>query len=373
VGLFLSGGLDSNLLAYILSSYGYRDISAYTIGIKGDHGNPDVSGEVERASLVARHLGLKHYSYSIGESDFHDFLDSLESHIDEPISDVSFFPTFKVAQFAGKNVKVCLSADGADEFFFGYKRMLYTKRFWGVLRHFSEPYKRFVEDCFDQMIFSSFKVGRTRKFDDKLQKLAGFLSAPNPYDGADHLGSIFSFPEISALFLPGALQKSVLSNFCAITAYSIREHCLHESSRYLPDDIFCKVDRASMLSSVEAREPFADHLLFELSMKLPDHLKYSGGKGKVILRDLIEQLGGHLDYSSKKGFSIPINQWIYSYGRKKVEACIKRSAAFECVFDMQVIDSMLNMFFEKRVSSIGIKLYSLMVLSIMCNQYKVMV
>ncbi len=303
VGVFLSGGIDSSLLAAILQKH-HGGIHTFTIGF-------DESGfdESKYAKQVAEAINSRHTEKRLNVDEGRQLLKQFYSIYDEPFADTSGIPTACVTRLAKEEgMKVVLSADGGDELFGGYS-------------HYQEALKLFNR-------FTKLPISIRRG----LAKGSGFLMPAHlrkkifPFN-MEH--KMYAVEEIICAESPVDFFEAFLANQSnaeiarMIRGYSGGTMGVHQNQEsplqammawdfqyYLPDDLLVKVDRATMHYGVECRDPFLDHRLVELSMRIPTDLKIKDGKGKYILRQVLSRYLPEKYFERKKqGFSIPIFAW----------------------------------------------------------------
>ncbi len=306
VGLFLSGGYDSSLVAAVLQRGMSHRLKTFTIGFREDAHN-----EARHARNVAAHLATDHSEYICTHRDAIDILPQLPLIYDEPFADASAIPTCLVSRLARRSVTVALSADGGDEVFGGYTRIHRALRnvraaegvprfFWRAPLAALSAMRPFL------------KPGSMLEFKRKYARLlaAGALSRSKNLE----ICIYNEFDEDIAALLPG-LRELPPTHFDARQLDCPDDTldamlCL-EYRTYLPADILTKVDRASMSASLEAREPLLDHRIYEFAARLPSAFKVDGNRLKKILKDIAHDcLPPALLQRPKHGFSLPIYAWL---------------------------------------------------------------
>lgn len=306
VGLFLSGGYDSSLVAAVLQNNMSHKLRTFTIGFHEDEHN-----EARHARNVARHLDTDHTEYICTHRDALDILPQLPLIYDEPFADPSAIPTHLVSRLARRAVTVALSADGGDELFGGYTRIHRALRNTAVADTiprclWQAPYAGLhALKCF-------FKPGSMLDFK---RKYAGLL-ASGTLNRRKHLELCIynEYDEDITALLPD-LQTVAPTHFD-----DQRYDCLQDTldmmlcleyQTYLPGNILAKVDRASMAASLEAREPLLDHRIYEFAARLPAAFKVKNHQLKIILKDIAhDYLPPALLQRPKHGFSLPIYAWL---------------------------------------------------------------
>lgn len=298
VGLFLSGGIDSTLLAAMLVKKCNVAPEAYTIGFK--ESEYDESGY---ASQLASYLGIKHHIYICTAEDAKSLLPGFYDIYDEPFADTSGIPTYLVSRFSQTHTKVALSADGSDEVFNGYtkyhKAIRYL-RFRKVLRNIP-----FIDNLLSISTIADSNIVQH----NRLLRLRKFLNDKGFRQQFDTITAGLTNEEVRLI-----INSEYRSNFSKMNS-DVGDNALlnfssYDVNSYLPNDILQKVDMAGMHTSLEIREPFLDHRILEFAVNLPDRQKLHNHKGKVILRNMLKTLlPAKLYERPKKGFTIPIEEW----------------------------------------------------------------
>jgi asparagine synthase (glutamine-hydrolysing) len=306
VGCFLSGGIDSSIVtALAMRHAGQQRLKAFSIGF--EEASFD---ETRYARLVAQHVGADHQVETLSVQRALDILPDLAARLDEPIADSSILPTYLLCRHAREQVTVALGGDGADELLAGYDpfRALRYARWYETL--VPKPLHRGVSAAIARLPVSH----RYMSLDFRLKRTLRGLDHPA------HLWlPVWMAPlapsELDALFRAPVDLEDVYSE--AIEAWDscpttdpIERTIAFYIKLYLQDDILVKVDRASMLHSLEVRAPFLDIELVDFLRRLPARMKLRGSTSKWILRRCAESLlPREVLTRSKQGFGVPIGQW----------------------------------------------------------------
>lgn len=305
VGVFLSGGIDSSVVAAVLQKH-YGNIHTFTIGFKEAKYN-----EATYAKQVAEHLGTTHTEKFLDSTQAKEILDRFVDIYDEPFGDSSGIPTTLVSQVAcDAGIKVVLSADGGDEIFCGYERYWYSyaigKKIFKLPR-FLRKSIAFIMDTIG--VQNASKLFKIRNFEHKYNQLSEMLkddSWKDIYEKLIHNSKNYEIEE-----LLGIVKKVDEKSF----AVGEKEHpmqgmMLWDYHRYMVDDILTKVDRATMSVSIEGREPLLDHRIAEFMARVPFELKYKNGDSKYLLRKVLERyIPKDMIDRPKMGFGIPMFEW----------------------------------------------------------------
>jgi asparagine synthase (glutamine-hydrolysing) len=315
VGAFLSGGIDSSSVVAMYQKYSSQPVRTFTIGFEEEAFN-----EADYARAVASHFGTEHHERIVTPREAQEVIPKLPEIYDEPFADSSQIPTYLVSAFAREQVKVALSGDGGDELFAGYNRYFGTAQLWSTLKHVPRPIRAAASQALGRVPASAWDrvgglVGKHRLppyFGVKVRKSVRTIA------GAHSLDDVFATfldewaedgpPVIGADATPDPCRFDLDAGEGAPDALRMM-YC--DARSYLPDDILCKVDRASMAVSLEGRAPFLDHRVAALAARIPIEMKIRGGSGKRILKQMLfREAPRSLFERPKAGFGIPVGEWI---------------------------------------------------------------
>lgn len=338
LGAFLSGGYDSSLVTAIAQSISGEPVKTFSIGFWEKKYN-----EAEYAKEVADYLGCDHTEMYITEEDMLRMTESLPTYYDEPFADSSQIPGMLVSKLARTKVTVALSGDGGDEFFCGYNvydKVRQAQRLDGIgaiaggignLLHVT-----------DKLPFKVRVIAGNRNKEAKTQFIAG------------------NYLQIAESMVKREEKESFLPCFYDFeTKYGEKNwqerRMLLDMDTYLPGDILCKVDRASMKYSLETRCPILDKNVMEYAFSLPHEYKYGKGMKKRILKDLAyEYIPKEMLERPKSGFSVPLDKWLR--GTLKEQVLSLADPGFlqkQNIFDAEYVTSFLNRYMEKGDSGAG--------------------
>ncbi len=298
IGVFLSGGIDSSLVAALAQRASPDPLQTFTIGFEGG------GDERAYARLVAEHLGTRHHE-RLAKPDLEAVLPKLVWHLDQPLFDNSVLPTYLVSQVAREWGKVVLSGDGGDEPFFGYDwtrwALTLPSRPWplpSVLSDWDWAYRTGPWGLAQRLYYDvSHTVG---------ERYARRMTASRAFR--------------SWLYQPEFLERAgadaeaaLLRRLQTAPVGDPREALLHaDLTGFLPDDILCKVDRMSMACGLEVRVPLLDHCLLEWVLRLPIPLRFRRGYGKYLLRRVAARyLPASIVKPRKQGFTVPVGRWLH--------------------------------------------------------------
>ena len=298
-GVFLSGGLDSSVVAALMVRHMSTPVKAFTIGFSEDAFN-----ELPDARLVAQHIGAEHHELVV-TPDAVGMLSDLAWHFDEPFGDSSSIPTFAVAKLAAAHVKMVLSGDGGDEGFAGYERYFKYMKLNAMASGslgLAQPAVRLAAGIVGGRIGS-----RMRRVADRMA-----LTYPDRYLSGVAVSTAVDLGPILSQDLTGIDPfATVRGHFQHSDIEDPMDRILAgDMYTYLVDDIMVKVDRMTMANSLEARAPLLDHVLLEFAARLPFPMKYNGRQGKYLLRQAAQTLlPAACLQKRKQGFGIPLASW----------------------------------------------------------------
>ena len=342
IGAFLSGGIDSSTIVSLYQKYSSQQVRTFTIGFAEDAFN-----EADYARAVARHLGTDHHERRVTAADAREVIPDLPRIYDEPFADSSQIPTYLVSKFAREQVTVALSGDGGDELFGGYNRYFAATRAWSTLSLLPRPLRASAGVLLSRLPANGW---------NRVGGLVGGRQLP-PYFGEKvrkWLRTIAGARDIDQLFAtfldewagePSPVRGTGGADLCpfdlniGMDAPDALRMMYCDATSYLPDDILCKVDRASMAVSLEVHVPFLDHRVAELAARIPIGMKIRGGTGKNVLRQLLyREVPAHLFDRPKTGFGIPVGEWLKGPLRAWAEEMLDRShMAEEGWFDAEAV------------------------------------
>ena len=313
LGAFLSGGIDSSTMVALMQKQQAAHTRTFSIGLHDSGYN-----EAESARRVAAHLGTEHTELYLDTRDAISVIPSLAHIYDEPFADSSQIPQLLLSELARRYVTVCLSGDGGDEVFGGYNRYLWVDRIWKAIGWLPRPARRMAATLCTALPARAWNAMfrtmgailpealRHRLPGDKLHKLAPVLDAANAREMYAALASHWKENEL-VLGVGGLELRFITKRELGL----VPEMMYLDSTRFLPDDVLTKVDRASMANGLEVRAPFLDARVAGFVWRLPLDFKIRNGKTKWILRQLLARsVPQHLWDRPKMGFGVPLGEWL---------------------------------------------------------------
>lgn len=266
-GLFLSGGIDSAAVLSAMAELNERPVVAFTAGFAGGL----VHDEREHARVLARKVGADHHEVEFEEADFWRLLPRIAAAMDDPAADYAVLPTWKLAERAAQDLKVVLCGEGGDELFAGYGRYRSVQRPWWL-------------------------GGRS-------------IRHRGIFDG---LGVLHSRPTAWRDAISGREAQDASGGRSRLQIAQAAD-----CEDWLSNDLLTKLDRCLMAHGLEGRTPFLDPMVAEAAFRLPDDLKIRKGLGKWILRRWLDRRMPEAEpFSRKRGFTVPVGQWIAAEGAR---------------------------------------------------------
>ncbi|MEL6207179.1 MAG: asparagine synthase (glutamine-hydrolyzing) [Pseudomonadota bacterium] len=324
VGCFLSGGVDSALIAAIARQASGPRLKTFTIGFSEKSWD-----ESADAARVAAHLGTDHRCLILTDDDVVPLVEGLGDTFDEPFADFSQLPTLALSRFASAEVKVCLAGDGGDELFGGYERYAWAPDYWAMVARLPDTAKPFAPRLFKTLSTMGVPIG-PRLWDTPrwrhalLEEIrarfrstampttfAGFYDAlrRTALDPVHRLG-------YDSLLHPGARAGSPLD---AMQGFDF-EH-------FLPDCNLTKVDRTSMSVGLEVRTPFLAEPVMDFASDLPPALRVARGQLRPVQRNALRRhLPDALVDRPKMGFGFPLDDWLRSGLRDWAEDLLSQTS-----------------------------------------------
>ncbi|MGF1747119.1 asparagine synthase (glutamine-hydrolyzing) [Vibrio cionasavignyae] len=313
LGAFLSGGVDSSLIVSVMQSQSSLPVNTFSIGF-----NVEGYNEAVYAKEVAEYLGTNHTERYFEPGDALNIVPQIGHMFDEPFSDASQLPTYLVSAMAKEKVTVCLSGDGGDELFSGYKRYQSTPDIWRRISKFpcrntfakliKNTPTRILDIVFSFLSPLAANYGRKGAMGAKLKTLSGWMQA----DSVDELYglSMKHWKDVNNIVIGSKSTKIWEPE--APTLDSVIESMMYQDSiSYLPGDILTKVDRTAMSVSLEGRIPLLDPNVAEVAWRLPMSMKQRGNCGKWALKQVLYRyLPEDMMDRPKMGFGVPIHDWL---------------------------------------------------------------
>jgi asparagine synthase (glutamine-hydrolysing) len=342
LGALLSGGVDSSTVVALMSRASSKPVKTFSIGFAKQDFN-----ELEYARLVAQKFGTDHHELVL-RPNFEETLDNLTHSLEEPFADSSMLPTYFVSKMAREQVTVALAGDAGDELFAGYDRYqtaLSRRIFDGIPKSLGRLYRTYIYPRLPHTV-----RGRKFAYNITLPWRERYLDAISFLPALDRETSLFSdgFRRVAVgCQNPFEIFREYFERAPATDALS--QLLYLDAKTYLTGDILTKVDRMSMLCSLEVRAPFLDHVFAEWVTGLPSHWKLRGSTQKYILKKLAERLGVPREvlYRPKKGFALPLVHWMrHELKEELTQLLLEPRTLQRGYFDPRAIRNLLHEHFQ---------------------------
>lgn len=353
VGVFLSGGIDSSIVAALLQKHSARQIKTFTIGFDEAEFN-----EAPFAEAVAAHIGTEQHTRILSVEQAINILPDWGDLYDEPFGDSSGIPTLLVSRVAAEQVKVVLSADGGDELFSGYNS-------YASILDQRDRLER-LPIWLRGGVHAGLGLFPWQKLDDWLasQHWPGAHNHALRYRGTVRLSKIrerLSTRTVGAMYEQALRQAgwpdhelgrllgaapSTRSDADAFPGSDGEKLCLWDLNYYLPGDILTKVDRATMRTSIEGRDPLIDHRVVEFAFSLPFGLRRGPLGAKHLLRKVLHRhVPRELIDRPKRGFGIPLGEWLTGRMRGLVDQYLEPGRIRrQGILDPAMVDEIVRRF-----------------------------
>ena len=304
IGTFLSGGVDSSIVSYCLSQSTDKKIDTFSIGFEKKKFD-----ETEKSKVVAKLINSNHHEYIVNEKSLYGDLDRILNNFDEPFADSSALPTYLVSNKTSNHVKVALTGDGGDEVFGGY-----NKYHINTINNF---YTNIISEKTHKLLKNTFSFLLKTKDDNRGVRFK-IKKALNSIDYNNN----FYWNMISLGFKENEIDKILINSSNGIFNYYKDNLGLSKSNTLsdlrnidkhisLEGDMLVKVDRTSMLSSLECRAPFLNKELWEFTNSLPSNYLINNSSTKHILKESFKDVfPSNFLEKSKKGFGVPVGDWL---------------------------------------------------------------
>jgi asparagine synthase (glutamine-hydrolysing) len=307
LGAFLSGGIDSSLVVAVMQAQSFQPIKTFTVGFTEKDYN-----EAEYARKIAQHLNTDHTEFYVTPRQAQEVIPLLATMYDEPFADVSQIPTFLISKLARQHVTVALSGDGGDEVFGGYNRYAFGEKLWRYKQYL--PGMNLLGGLLAKVPplrwqqIEHFLPGKYRHLHlaDRGEKIARLLQANSQQAIYQVLTTQWFSVDTLLPDVQGHSNAWPEDDFLLAFIDKMR---YADTNSYLGDDVLVKVDRATMAVGLEARVPLLDHRLVSWAWQQP-YTVYQG-QTKWLLKQILNQyIPANLFQRPKKGFSVPIGDWL---------------------------------------------------------------
>lgn len=329
VGVFLSGGIDSSIVTALAQLHTGRPLKSFSAGFD------EYRNELPYAREVAAHVGTDHYEKNVPV--VLDDIRTVTGYYDEPLGDSSNVPTSLIAQLARERVTVALSGDGGDELFFGYG---HYRAHWHL-----PTYKKILALVLGYGPDVLFKRSHLNMFSPREREQLWKERGAVEYDPGARIDLSEAETPLQRLNLLDMYLK-------------------------LPGDMLVKVDRSSMMRSLEVRSPFLNHQLAQFAFNLPDEYKTNHMRGKIILQKACEDLlPGGVFTRKKQGFGAPVKQWLREAPIRSALSSMRTDLRLASFFNADVALQYIDSFYAGN-DSLGYKVWMLFALELWMREHE---
>ena len=324
VGSFLSSGVDSSYMAALA-----KVDKTFTVGFANKQYD-----ETDFAKEFSAHIGVKNYAYRITPEEYWANLGRIQYHMDEPLADAASVALYFVNREAAKQVKVCLSGEGADEFFGGYNiyKEPFTVSWYDKLPLWLRRAVGAAASVLPPVPGVNFLVRRGRPLEER------YIGNTNLMGERRKRQLLKNY---TGRILPTDLSRPYFKQTRGQDAVTRMEYC--DLNLWMVGDILLKADKMSMANSLELRVPFLDRKVFDLACRIPTSCKVNAAQTKIAMRGAAEKTIPPKTADKKKlGFPVPVRAWL----REEKYAAILREAfasdAAEKFFNTAALNKMLD-------------------------------
>lgn len=319
IGTFLSGGVDSSIVSLCLSQITSKKINTFSIGF--DKKSFD---ETDKSQTVAKLINSDHHEFILNEKDLENNVNTILLNFDEPFADSSSLPSYLVTNKTSKHVKVALTGDGGDEVFGGYNKYYMGK----INRTYTKFIPKNIHNSilnFSNVLLKTKKDNRGKRY--KINRLLNAVDYSNDYYW-DIISLGYAANTLSDYLMPEFLEQLPFEYYKKITGITspknLKDYRTIDKNMSLEGDMLVKVDRTSMLNSLECRAPFLNKKLWDYTNTLPDSYLINGWHKKHILKEAFkDEFPNNFLNKSKAGFGVPIGDWLRNSLRKDLEFYIE--------------------------------------------------
>ena len=368
VGVFLSGGIDSSIVAKFMADSSSDKIRTFSIGF-----HEKSFDESKIAMRFAKELNSEHNQFLFDSKECLNLIPNMANLVVEPLSDASILPTYFLSNFASKQLKVCLGGDGGDELFAGYQ-IFPVHKLIGLYDLLPREFKKML-----LLIANSIPPRETYlSFPFVLKQFLRGIGMSNEIRMFVWMGAYLD-NEKKLLLNPDVHSKINKNTFETVTSHLKNKFISTDADRmlyliskiYLTDDVLVKVDRASMATSLEVRGPFLDYKIQDFVSQLPYDFKLSRLTSKYLLKKVAKKhIPEYIIKRKKQGFAIPVTKWLKHELKDTLlnytsQSYIEKQGLFQYDFVNKLVQNHLNETWDNKKL-----LWNLLVFQLWYEKYK---
>lgn len=337
VGCFLSGGIDSTIITGLMSKISDKPVEAFTIGFEDK-----AYDETDRAIIAAKAFGCRHHIEILTPKNMIRCAEAVIQGMDEPFADPAAIPTFFLSQMAAKHVKVILTGESGDELFAGYNKYLIC--YYSNLYNKLPKVLRYIIPKLLRMLSKQSTVYR------KINKVIS-NSEKDLFNQRISLMQVSASDEVYKAIVNDTYQSEKTTYLIRTFYEKYSEMTKSEMARVLYTDfkvllegcMFPKVDRVSMLNSIETRTPMVAKDILNLSVRIPSQFKINSHEQKIILKEAFKDIiPPTLLYKSKRGFSVPLGKWFKKELKEELEMTLENACRNSKLFRREAIKKLIQ-------------------------------
>lgn len=365
LGAFLSGGIDSSAVVGIMSQLMTQPVKTFSIGFDvGSEDKKEGYNELEYARTISKYFQTDHHEEIVNAKDIYQYLPKTIWYFDEPLADYAGIPTYLISMLARKYVTVVLTGEGADELFGGYERY-HGER---LIHYYQKIPNLLREEMIAPLVKSLPGLSKAKKLVERASiplKVRYTSSCAFDYkqrqnlyteDFKQEIGQI-EFVDVFNSYFEDKLQDYLNTIFYT------------DIKTWLPDDLLMKVDKMSMMTSLEARVPYLDHHLVEFCCNIPGNLKIRGITLKYILKKALRNfLPKEIIYRKKHGFTLPVKIWFKNELQELSKILVDSLSQKRGYFNMEFIQQMIKEH-QSGVTDHSLRLWALLTLELWFRIY----
>lgn len=335
IGAFLSGGVDSSIVSLALAKKSNVKIDTFSMGFEKKSFD-----ETDKSRTVANLINSNHHEFVVRQKDMQEDIHNVLLNFDEPFADSSALPTYLVSKLTSQHVKVALTGDGGDEVFGGY-----NKYFMGKFNH---KYTSLIPQKFHETLkkISSSVLKNTddsRGLKFKLNRLIKAIEYNDKfYFNIISLG--FQKEELHKLLKEKSLENEVLLLFKGNEPNNVSGYRAIDKRLSLEGDMLVKVDRMSMLNSIECRAPFLNKDIWDFTNSLPDSYLIKGWNKKYLLKESFSEFFPK-DFLNKpkQGFGVPVGDWLRTILKEELKSyCESEFLEKQNIFNVNFVNKLID-------------------------------
>ena len=348
LGTFLSGGVDSSIISLCLAQTTDKKIDTFSIGFKKTSYD-----ETHKSRVVAKMINSNHHEFIIDEDDLKNNIHEILINFDEPFSDTAALPTHLLSQKTREHVKVALTGDGGDEVFGGYNKYYIGKMNQKYTSVIPSRLHKTISGLSNKYLINKDDT-RGKKF--QINKLLNAID----YDGGfywDIISLANTSKQLEEIMSPDYFDTNIFQEYKDVLdkqkIETLTDFRLVDKVLSLEGGMLTKVDRTSMMTSLECRAPFLNREIWEFANTLPESYLMKGWNKKYILKEAFRsQFPDEFLEKRKSGFGSPTGDWLRQSLRKELESYIEpKLLKSQGIFNVEIISKLVTDHLESKKDS----------------------